>query len=142
MSKEFMDLINSVPCCYVGTASKNAVPNMAPMGSTRAVSPDTIVLQVMALKTFENLKENPKVAIVVTSELPPKGEASKEKMAKVSAFQIKGSANVLTSGDMFEQTMKRAVERMGPQVAAMLKAVVTVKVEEIYSIAPEIKRIA
>ena len=136
MSKELMELINSVPCCYVATASKDEAPNVTPMGSTRAVSTDTIVLMVMAAKTFENLKENSKVAIAVNSSTPPKAEFSKEKLGQVAAFQIKGTAAVLTSGDMFEQTKAKVTELLGPEVAGMIKATAAVKVEEIYSSTP------
>jgi predicted pyridoxine 5'-phosphate oxidase superfamily flavin-nucleotide-binding protein len=41
MSKELMDLINGGGYCYLATASKDGMPNVAIIGSTRAVSPDT-----------------------------------------------------------------------------------------------------
>lgn len=137
MSKEMMDLINSVPCCYLATASKDGVPNVVPVGSTAAVSPDTIVVAGVFLgKTLENLKENPKAAVVVNSAAPPKAEISIEKLAQITGWQMKGSVALLTSGDMHEQTKGMVTKILGAEAAQMLKATVVLKVEEIYSIMP------
>ena len=137
ISKELMDLINSVPCCYLATASREGVPNVVPAGSTAAVSPDTIVVAGVFLgKTLENLKENPKAAIVVNSAAPPKAEISVEKLAQVTGGQIKGSVTLLTSGDIHEQTKSMVAKLLGTEAARMLKATVVLKVEEIYSVTP------
>ncbi len=57
MTKEVMDLVNSVPCCYLATASKDGVPNVVPAGSTAAVSPDTIVVAGIFLgKTLDRFQ--------------------------------------------------------------------------------------
>ena len=137
MSQEMMDLINSVPCCYLATASKDGLPNVVPAGSTAAVSPDTIVIAgVFLRKTLENLGENPKAALVVNSAAPPKTEISIEKLAQVTGGQVKGSVSVLTSGDVHEQTKAMVAQLLGTEAAQMLKATVVLKVEEIYSITP------
>lgn len=137
MSEEIMDLINSVPCCYLATASIAGVPNVVPAGSTAAVSPDTIVVAGIFLdKTLENLEENPKAAVVVNSAAPPKAEISVEKLAQITGAQIKGSVTLLTSGDMHEQTRGMVAKILGAEAAQLLKATVVLKVEEIYSITP------
>ena len=60
MSKELMELINGGGYCYVGTASKDGMPNMCILGSTRAVSPDTIIMAAGFMnKGLKNLEENP-----------------------------------------------------------------------------------
>ena len=137
MPAELMDLINSVPCCYLATASKDGVPNVVPVGSTAAVSPDTIVVAGIFLgKTLENLKENPRAAVVVNSAAPPKAEISVEKLAQITGGQIKGSVILLTSGDTHEQTKDMVAKILGAEAAQMLKATVVLKVEEVYSITP------
>jgi predicted pyridoxine 5'-phosphate oxidase superfamily flavin-nucleotide-binding protein len=137
MSKELTDLINSIPCCYLATASKDGVPNVVPVGSTAAVSPDTIVVAgLFLLKTLENLKENPKAAIVVNAATPPKAERSEKEIPKFAGGQIKGSVTLLTSGDMHEQTKNRITPMVGTELAGRMKATVVIKAEEIYAIAP------
>ena len=109
MSKELMDLINSVPCCYWATASKGGVPNVAAAGSTVAVSPDTIIgAGIFVGKTLQNLRENPKAMVLVHSAPPPKAEFSMGTLAPVTGAQIRGSVTLQTSGDMHEQ-MKNMV---------------------------------
>ena len=137
MSKELMDLINSVPCCYWATASKDRTPNVAPAGTTGAVSPDTIVAAGILLgKTLDNLKENPKAAVLVTSAAPApsKAEMSAEKYAQVTGAQIKGSVTLLTSGDVHEQVKSVVAQALRAEVAKMVKATIALKVEEIYSV--------
>jgi predicted pyridoxine 5'-phosphate oxidase superfamily flavin-nucleotide-binding protein len=147
MSKELMDLINGGGYCYVATASKGGMPNMAIIGSTRAVSPDTIVMAAGFMnKSLKNLEENPKASVIVYSALPAnKMQASQQELARATGGQIKGSVSLLTSGDMHERVKSAMVERFGPQMGEMIKATVMLKVEEIYSIGlgPEAgKRIA
>jgi predicted pyridoxine 5'-phosphate oxidase superfamily flavin-nucleotide-binding protein len=137
MSKELMDLINNTPCCYLATASKDGVPNVVPVGSIAAVSPDTIVVAgLFLLKTLENLKENPKAAVVVNTGTPPKEKRSMEKIPKFIGGQVKGSVTLLTSGDMHEQTKDRVAPMVGTELAGRMKATVVIKAEEIYAIAP------
>ncbi len=147
MTKELMDLINGGGYCYWGTASKDGIPNVAIYRATRAASPDTIVVSSHVMgKTFKNIQENPRVSVIVYSGLPPnKLQASTKDYMLVSGGQVKGSATLHTSGEVFEQTKARTAERMGAESDARLQAVVVLKVEEIYSVgtAPDAgKRIA
>jgi predicted pyridoxine 5'-phosphate oxidase superfamily flavin-nucleotide-binding protein len=137
MSKELMDLINTVPCCYWATASKDGTPNVAPAGTTTAVSPDTIIAGGIFLgKTLDNLRQNPKAAVLVTSvaAAPKKAEMSLEKYAQVTGGQIKGSVTLLTSGDVHEQVKSGVAKALGAQVGQMVKETIVLKVEEIYSV--------
>jgi len=147
MSKELMDLINGGGYCYLGTASKDGMPNMAIFGSTRAVSPDTIIMAACSVsKTLKNLQDNPKASVIVYSALPSnKMQASMEDFAQVGGRQIKGSVSLLTSGEMHERTKSMIAERLGAKAAEVMQATVVLKVEEIYSVGvgPEAgKRIA
>jgi len=68
-----------------------------------------------------------------------------EDFARIGGAQIKGSISLHTSGDLHERNKSMVAERISPQMAAMMKATVVLKVEEIYSVGlgPEAgKRIA
>lgn len=137
MSKELMELINTVPCCYWATTSKDGTPNVAAVGTTTAVSPTTIVAAGIFLgKTLDNLKQNPKVAVIVTSvaPAPSKAEMTLEKYAQVTGAQIKGSVTLMTSGDIHEQIKSGVARVLGAQAAQMIKETIALKVEEIYSV--------
>jgi uncharacterized protein len=136
MSKDLMDLINGGGYCYLVTASKDGIPNAAIIGSTRAASPDTIIMAAGFMnKSLKNLQENPKASIIVYSSLPSnKMQATMEDFAKIGGGQIKGSVSLLTSGDIHEKVKKAMVERMGPQMNEMIKTTVVLKVEEIYTV--------
>ena len=135
MSQEIMDLIHGDGYCYVATASKDGMPNMAIIGSTRAASPDTIVMAAGFMnKAFKNLQENPKASVIVYSGLPPKKtQASMQDFAQITGAQIKGSVTLMTSGDIHEKMISMLTQRLGPEVAATTKATVVLKVEEVYS---------
>ena len=136
MSKELMDLINGGGYCYFATASKDGMPNVAIIGSTRAVSPDTIIVAAGFMnKGFKNLQENPQASVIVYSNLPfDKMHASMEDFAKIGGGQVKGKVTVLTSGEMYEGVKNTIRERLGPQIADMTKAAISLKVEEVYTV--------
>jgi predicted pyridoxine 5'-phosphate oxidase superfamily flavin-nucleotide-binding protein len=136
MSKELMELINSGGYCYLATASKGGMPNVAIIGSTRAVSPDTIVIAAGFMnKGYKNLQENPQASIIVYSNLPTnKMQATMEDFAKIGGGQIKGKATILTSGEVHNQVKNIIKERMGQQMADMTKATISLKVEEVYTV--------
>jgi predicted pyridoxine 5'-phosphate oxidase superfamily flavin-nucleotide-binding protein len=131
MTIEMMNLINNMAAPYLATASKEGVPNVVPCGSTRAINPDTITITALHLnKTFRNLEENPKVALVFHSELGKKGERR-----EVRGWQIKGEATLVNYGEYYERAKEGAVKRFGEEAAKMVKAAVVIRVKEIYNIA-------
>jgi predicted pyridoxine 5'-phosphate oxidase superfamily flavin-nucleotide-binding protein len=136
MSKELMDLINGGGYCYLATASKDGMPNVAIIGSTRAVSPDTILIAAGFMnKNFKNLQENPRASIIVYSNLPAnKMQASMEDFAKIGGGQVKGKVTILTSGEVHNQVKSLIKERLGQQMADMTKATISLKVEEVYTV--------
>jgi len=137
MSGELIELINKTPCCYLATCSRDGAPNVVPCGSTTTIDPETIVVAAAFLdKTLRNIKENPKVALTFHSPAPPKDKISLEALAKVKAYQVKGSAQLLTSGPVYEKTKEMVRARLGEPALKMLKGALVVKVEEIYSLTP------
>jgi predicted pyridoxine 5'-phosphate oxidase superfamily flavin-nucleotide-binding protein len=133
--------------CYLATSSKNGKPNVVPMGLVQPIDDSTVmIVDVRMNKTRCNLSENEQVALAVTDS------------AKMQAYQLKGKANVVTSGEIFENAnqlakekadkkSKRLQERLKEttdpvirkKIEAMLgnksvpKSAVIISIEEIYS---------
>jgi hypothetical protein len=122
MTQEIIDTIakqNPVP---LATASSGGVPNVAFVGFLKVMDPETILISDnFFLKTENNLKNNPKVAFVVYDGYTKK------------CFQIKGSAEIITHGEIYEE-MKKWVDSARPNMPK--KAAVVVHVEEVYDSMP------
>jgi hypothetical protein len=105
----------------VATASKDGTPNVGPKGSMYVVDDETLAYsEGTGEKTLRNLKENPKVAVMVVDR------------EKADGYQVKGTAELLTSGDFFEKVARRQEERKRPRP----KQVVKIRVGEVYSVKP------
>lgn len=122
MSKEVMDMFNDTEASKVlATVDEKGVLNVAPIGTLSAIDEETIAFaDVFGGKTKENLEKTKKAA------------ATAFKMS-LEGYQIKGTfAGFQTSGALFDK-MKKAVKEM---LGMDIKRVGTIKVEEIYSVAP------
>jgi predicted pyridoxine 5'-phosphate oxidase superfamily flavin-nucleotide-binding protein len=103
----------------IATASTAGIPNIGPKGSMYVVNDETLAYsEGTGEKTFRNIQENPRVAVMVVDRETAGG------------YQVKGTAELITGGDFFEQTARRQEERNKPRP----KNVVKIKVEEIYSV--------
>ena len=103
----------------IATASKDGTPNVGPKGSMHVVDDETIAYaEGTNEKTLKNLQENTKVAVLAVDR--DKGEG----------YQVKGTAELLTSGSLFEKVAKRQEERKKP----LPKLVIKIKIEETYSV--------
>jgi predicted pyridoxine 5'-phosphate oxidase superfamily flavin-nucleotide-binding protein len=105
----------------IATASKEGVPNVGPKGSMYVVDVDTIAYsEGTGEKTLKNIQQNQKVAVLVVDK------------EKGDGYQVKGNAEILTGGEVFEKLARRNEERGRPRP----KTVVKIKVVEIYSVKP------
>ena len=104
---------------WVATATSDGMPNTTPKGSVQVIDDEHVVFaDLFSRKTRENLQANPQVAITVADEATFKG------------YQIKGSAEMLESGPLFEQMaegLKKAPMELPP-----LQYVVQITVESVY----------
>ena len=104
---------------WVATSSPEGVPNATPKGSVRVVDDEHVVFaDLFSRKTRENLQANPKVSITVVDEKTAMG------------FQIKGSAEMLDSGPLYEGMAEKLKE--APQQFPPLQYVVYITVESVY----------
>ena len=100
--QEFM----SGKVAWVGTASPAGVPNVTPKGTVRVLDDEHLVFaDLFSRKTRENLLKNPQVAVTVVEEKSHTG------------FQIKGKAEVLKAGQLFDEMaaeLKKAPMKLPP----------------------------
>jgi uncharacterized protein len=91
---------------WVATASPEGVPNATPKGTVRVIDDEHLVFaDLFSRKTRENLLKNPKVAVTVIDEKSHQG------------FQIKGTVELLTAGELFRQVseeLKKAPKKLPP----------------------------
>lgn len=105
---------------FLATATTDGVPNVVPIGNIKALDDKTVIIaDSYMIKTRKNLEANPKVAFVV------------ENAAKYP-FQFKGSAEIYTSGEYYDQVVKWIKEES--PLANAPKAAVLVEIQEIYSV--------
>ena len=152
ISEELKEIIRD-NISYFATSSKDGKPNVVPVGLVKAISDtELIIVDIFFRKTRKNLEENPQVSLAVTD------------MGRLKAYQLKGEAEIITQGELFNmafdvmrekaeirkkklqqfaelaeknrelerklQIMRNIHERMKP------KAVILMKVKEIYSTIP------
>ena len=104
---------------WVATAGSDGMPNTTPKGSVQVIDDEHVVFaDLFSRKTRANLQANPKIAITVSDE------------ATFQGYQIKGSAELLESGPLFDQMaegLKKAPMELPP-----LQYVVHITVESVY----------
>ena len=85
---------------YFATSSKDGKPNVVPMGLISAISDSQLmIVDVRMNKTRKNLAENCMVSLAVTDT------------KRSQAYQFKGKATVITSGELFDSCKKTVKER-------------------------------
>jgi predicted pyridoxine 5'-phosphate oxidase superfamily flavin-nucleotide-binding protein len=108
----------------LGTADSKGIPNVVPVGAIKILDDETILISdQFFLKTLNNLKENPRVAISFWEE----GEG----------YQVKGEASIQTEGKIFEDTVEW-IRELSQKIGHPLKSkgAVVIRITEIYSVSP------
>jgi hypothetical protein len=111
---------------WVATASRDGQPNVTPKGSLKLLDEHHVLFaDLFSLKTRKNLEENSKVAVTVVDAGTAKG------------YQLKGTAEIVTSGPLFEETSKQLKE--SPRGLPPLHHVVKITVESVFdqSVGPD-----
>jgi len=122
LTEEIKTAFSKVKTFPVATASKDGIPNVVPMGFCRLMDDETIwIADNFMLKSLANLKENPHIAIYLWG--PDTG----------GCFQIKGEADVIDSGEKFEE-MRSIVHAAKPGLPA--KTLIEVKISQVFQCSP------
>ena len=111
---------------WVATASRDGEPNVTPKGTLKLLDEHHVLFaDLFSLKTRKNLEENSKVAVTVVDAGTAKG------------YQLKGTAEIVTSGPLFEETSKQLKE--SPRGLPPLHHVVKITVESVFdqSVGPD-----
>ena len=104
---------------WVATATLNGEPNVTPKGSVQLLDDQHVIFaDLFSLKTRRNLEQNPKVAVTV---IEPNG---------TNGYQLKGKAELLSSGPLYEQVAVQVKQKM-PNLPPP-KYVVKIAVEAVY----------
>lgn len=135
LTTEMKEFIDRADFCNAATASRQGVPNVSPKGSIMWLDDETIAFSDWgSIHTRENLKENPKIAVIVvdaTKGQPPR------------FIQFKGTADLASSGDRYREVADKArnkvKEKTGQEFPDPANAVV-IRVEEIFVFPPPRKK--
>ena len=118
LTEDMKKLVSSGKC-LVATASKDGQPNIGPKGSVTVIDDSTLAFGEMTGKqSYSNLQENPKIAVAVVDH------------EKFSGYRFVGTAQLETSGDLYDVFAKKFAEMKLPSPEAAVK----VKIEAIYDL--------
>jgi len=125
ITKEMKDVIAKMKPPVVATAGRDGMPNVVPIGFTKVISDDEILLMDNYMnKTRANIEANPQVAISAWS------------LEDKIGFQFKGKARIETSGKLFEEGIEW-VKAKRPHTTP--RAAIIIKIEEIFLIGSDEK---
>src|SRR3972149_4960366 len=92
ITDEMKAMIEKEALVFSATATKDGVPNVSPKGSIRVWDENTLIfVERNSPRTTRNLKENPRISIVVLDKEKSRG------------FQFKGKAEMLEKGPLYEE---------------------------------------
>ena len=118
LTQQMKDLIASQQC-YVATVTADGTPNVGPKRSTRVLDEEHLCfVEGTGKLTWLNVQRGSTLAIAV---------ADREKL---TGFRFVGKAELVTSGELYDQAVAQAKQRSMPAP----KAVVKMKVEKIFNL--------
>ena len=124
MTERMKELFDKVHTVVLSTIGEDGTPNAVPVGTKKILDDETILMSDQFFnKTRANMEVNPQVAVTFWE-----GQ---------EGYQLKGTVNIETSGQRFEDTAKWIEER-GAKLGVPLKSkgAVILRIEEIYGVAP------
>ena len=105
----------------IATTGKDGIPNVGPKGSMYIVDDETMAYsEGTGRTTLKNLKDNNKVAVIVVDR------------EKLDGYQVKGTAELMTSGAIYDTLAERNKARNRPPAEYVVK----IKVEGVYTLKP------
>ncbi|NMA69310.1 MAG: pyridoxamine 5'-phosphate oxidase [Desulfitobacterium sp.] len=120
LTQEMKDMIHNNQC-YVGTVSKDGLPNVAPKRSTRVFNDETLIInEGTGGATYQNLLDGSKVVVAV---------ANREIM---DGYRFICRGELIHDGEIYEQAALISEKASMPRP----KAVALLHIEEIHSLKP------
>lgn len=93
VTEEIKESLKCTKIAYLATAAKDGVPNVVPIAMFKFLDDETLLISDQYFsKTFNNLKDNPKIALTWWGE---KG-----------GFQMKADITIHTDDEIFRQNVK------------------------------------
>jgi len=122
LNQEAEDVLARMKVIPVATASRDGSPNVVPMTSVKVVDDSALLIADNYMdKGAKNLEKNPQVAVSVWDTETKR------------AFQIKGTAEILRSGPIFDETVSW-VTGLKPHLTT--KAAVVLRIAHVYVCQP------
>lgn len=120
LTSEMKEMITAQHC-FVGTVNEEGVPNVAPKGSTRILSDDSLVFtESTGGATYSNIKKGSKVAVAVIN------------YDKLDGYRFVGNTSIHEKGELYDQAAKMSKNKGMPKPFA----VIVIHIKEIYSLMP------
>lgn len=122
LNSDMIEAFNALKVFPLATASKDGIPNVAPMGSVFLIDPETIwVGDNFMHKSLKNVLENPKAALYLY------GAGAK------GCYQIKADVTIKTSGPEHER-MAAMIHEKKPNLPA--KSLLILKITGVFECMP------
>lgn len=118
LTPEMQETFKATKYFAIATASKGGDPNVVPIGMAMLMDPETVWIgNQFFLQTLKNIKENPRVALLVWTP------------GVTGCLKIKGDVKVLESGSDYEK-MKGMVKERKPNLEC--KGLIIMKITDVY----------
>ena len=122
LTSEMKEVFSQQKIFAAATASKNAIPNVAPVATVQPIADDTIWIgDNYMVKTLANVRENPVLALYIWDP------------EKRRCFQIKGTVAIKTSGPDYEK-IKTKIKEKGPHYPG--KGLLIVTITDVFECTP------
>ena len=120
LTQDMKDMIRSQQC-FVGTVSKDGVPNVAPKRSTRVLDRSTLIFnEGTGGATYQNILDGSKVSVAVVNR------------EVLDGYRFLCRAEVQSGGELYQQAKELSLKTLGRAP----HAVVLLHIEEIHSLKP------
>lgn len=124
LTQDMKDIMEKTRGYSVATCTKDGIPNVVAMHFVKILSDDEIMMaQIFLKKSFENIQQNPTIAIAVWDyDVKPR-----------KGYQFKGIARIETSGKIYDMAVEM-VKAEKPDLTP--KSAIVVKITDIFAISP------
>ncbi len=113
LTESMQELIGSGRC-MLATACKDGRSNIGPKGSVTVLDESTLAYgELTGKQSYKNVLENPRVAIAVVD------------FEKFNGYRFSGTAELETSGELYDKFARRFAEMKLPKPVAAVKVRVT-----------------